>query len=87
MAGREDHVTSVAVAKALMVDTQERTMAAFELIDHTLGAIIEAVGEPPATESGRFAYEFVAKAGEELTSVYGILGRAIAELDRYSGGF
>lgn len=85
--GREGHETSCAVAKGMIVQMQERTMTAYEMADQTLAAIIDAVGEPPATESGRFAFEFVAKAQEDLNEVYGVLQRAIAELDRYAGGF
>lgn len=63
-------------------------MAAFERGDEALGAVVNAVGDPPGTESGRWAVEFVAKAKDVLNDeVYAILEKARAELVRYEGGF
>jgi hypothetical protein len=84
----EDHLAACAVAKAAIVDMQAMVMAAFERGDDALGAVIQAVGDPPQTESGRWVLEFVSKAKQDLTEeVYGVLNKALAELERYEGGF
>ncbi len=87
MGGYEGHLESVAIAKAAVEELQGLIRASHEKATDTLGTVAMAVGENPNVESAQNVVGFVACVQNELNEQLGILNNALAELDRYAGGF
>jgi len=85
--GYQGHQESVEVAKQAIGECQEMCAALTDRLESAMGAVIMAVGQNPNIESSQNAMNFVGKAKDDVDSIFNILNSAIAELDRYGGGF
>jgi hypothetical protein len=85
---REDHVQAVGFAGLKIQEAQQLLIAAREkLANEAVPLVIVAVGETPATDSGRNALEMTMSLSDRLDELVGIAENAIQEMNRYSGGF
>lgn len=85
--GYEGHHEAVAGAKQVVGEAQELCAVLTEKLDQAMGAIIMAVGQNPNVESSQNAMNFTGLAKDKTDEIYGVLNQAVAELDRYAGGF
>jgi hypothetical protein len=80
------HQAAVFVAIERVGEMQEHLAILADLCDSTLGAIAEAT-EQARVESAANARDFAAGVQERITEAYGMTQQAVAELQRYAGGF
>ena len=85
--GYDQHQESVGVAKEALSGVQAAVRAAIELHDSAMGAVVHAVGDQPAVDSGRHAYEMVGVALERLNDAVTALEVAKENLNQYGVGF
>lgn len=83
----DSHQGAVAVARDVIGEAQELISGLREKLENATGATVNAVGDPPVTESGRMAVEFLTGARDRLDEIFGMTANAVAELERYGGGF
>lgn len=81
------HHEAVAVARAEVEALMHRLQAAGEKQNEALGAVAMAVGDDPATDSGRAAFEYVACLKDRLDELIRICDNATTLLDNYNNGF
>lgn len=84
---REAHGESVAVARAEVEALMHRLQAASEKQTEAMGAIANAVGDDPSTDSGRAAFEYVASLADRIDELVRICDNAMTLLDNYVSGF
>jgi hypothetical protein len=84
---REEHIQAVGFAGLQIQELQQVILHAQEKQATCLALVITAVGENPSIDSAQNATAFTASLGDKLTEILGICEQAIAELNRYGGGF
>lgn len=67
-------------------ELQEVLAMATDRVELAIGMTISATGDTE-TESGRNALAFLAGVKERVDEAYGMSQQAVAELQRYRGGF
>lgn len=85
---QQAHQESVAAAKNAIADVQELLAVALDKAD-TARALVEIAtgGGQAATEAGRMSFELTVMIDVKLQEADGVCANAVAELDRYAGGF
>lgn len=85
---QQAHHEAVAAAKHAIGELQETLSLATDKQDEaqTLTALATG-GSEASTEAGFNAFEFIAVLREKIQEVYRVTEQAVAELDRYDGGF
>lgn len=84
---REGHFESVGFAEAEAEALKNRLIVAGEKQTECMAAVIQAVGDQPATESARMAYEWCASLADRIDELIRIADNIHLELNRYAGGF
>jgi hypothetical protein len=78
----------VEAAKAAIGEMQETLSLATDKAENALAVTTLATGgEFCKSEAGRIAFEAAAIFGDKIAEVYRMAEVAVAELDRYAGGF
>lgn len=80
------HQAAVSAAKASVGIVQERISAVTEAVEEARGMISHATGHNPV-ESAQNAMGAIAQILELTREAFGLTETAVAELDRYGGGF
>ncbi len=83
---RGEHFGAVHAAIDAVGRLQELLAMATEQCDVAVGAILVSTGSTEV-ESARNAMDFIAGSKDRLDEIYGATQAAVAELERYAGGF
>lgn len=83
---RGEHYGSVHAAIDAVGRLQELLAMATEQCDVAVGAILASTGSTEV-ESARNAMDFIAGSKDRIDEIYGATQAAVAELERYVGGF
>lgn len=67
-------------------EVQDAMAQATDACDRAMGAIMEAVGQSQV-ESATNALQFVGGIKDRVEECFGMSQQAVADLDRYAGGF
>jgi flagellar hook-basal body complex protein FliE len=77
-----------AAAQAALGELQETLSLATDKAENALAVTALATGgDQCQSEAGQNAYSFAAMLNEKIQDVYRVAEQAVAELERYDGGF
>lgn len=82
----DNHQAAVSGAIEKIGELQESLARATDQAETAIGAVLESIGSTEVA-SARNAMDFLSGVKERVDEAYGMSRNAVAELERYRGGF